>query len=209
MAKILKKKAKKTVRKPRKAHSKPVSGRNRKKRTKPPTEFSEQEKNIILHRKIHAVMKENPQLECNLKGEDDEGRFGYVEAATVFRMYNKAFSEHSLDPLVTDLELTLGDHCVLARIELTITDITTGYSVKIYGGGLGMNGQWAANTAQTLAMKEALLLSFLCSWPQPEEFREEVQRVSHNTFGPANSPQQLRDAVKEVMDKYSKGRKTK
>lgn len=194
-----KKEAKKKVKKKKKVKRKKPT---RKPKAIPPTEFTEQEKSIILHNKIHAVMKENPEILCTFVGEDEDRKFGICEAAAVFRMYNRALSKHSITSIVSDLELTLGSHCVLARIQLKLTDITTGYSEYIYGGGLGMNGQWAANTAQTLAMKEALLLSFVCSWPQPEKYREEVQRVASRTFGPAQSPQQISEAIKEFFGEY-------
>jgi len=194
-----KKEAKKKTKKKAKAESP-------KKRPKsvPPTKLSEQEKAIILHRKIHAVMKENPEIKCTLVGEDQDRKFGICEAAEVFRRYNEAMAKHNLTFIPMAVNPTLGNGCVLVRATYRITDITTGYFETVQGCGLGMNGQWAANTAQTIALKQALLNSFTCSWPQPEEYRDEVQRVASRTFGAAQSPQQLRDAIDEVMAKYSK-----
>lgn len=170
----------------------------------PPIELSEQEKSIHLHRKISAVMKENPKIDCTLVGEDEDRKFGICEAAEVFRMYNQAMAKHDLTFIPMAVMPTLGNGCVLVRVTYRITDITTGYFETVQGCGFGMNGQWSANTAQTLALKQALLNTFTCSWPQPEDYRQEVQRVSRNVFGPAQSPQQLRDAIDEVMAKYSK-----
>lgn len=191
-----KKKQTKKKAKPRKKVSK------RKPKSVPPTELSDQEKSIHLHQKIHTIMKENPQLECDLKGEDDEGRFGYVEAATVFRMYGKAMAKHNLTFIPIEIKPLLGSGCVLIKASYQITDITTGWSEVVQSCGLGINGQWACNTAMTLAYKQALLNTFTCSWPQPEEYREEVQRVSRNAFGPANSPQQISEVIKEFMGNY-------
>lgn len=214
-----KKKAKTPVRRGKTTPSKPVSERKGKKATKvpqkrakpksiPPTELSEQEKSIILHRKIHAVMAENPEIKCTLVGEDEDRKFGICEAAGVFKMYNQAIAKHNLTFIPMAVNPTLGNGCVLVRVTYRITDITTGYFETVQGCGFGMNGQWSANTAQTLALKQALLNTFTCSWPQPEDYRDEVQRVARKTFGPAQSPQQISEAIKEFFGNYQKGKKT-
>jgi len=203
----MKKKAKKKVK--RKKAKKKVEKKSKPK-SKHPSEFSEQEKSILLHQKIQAVMKENPVIECTLIGQDDlEGRkFGICEAATVFIMYNKAMAKHGLTFIPMAVMPTLGNGCVLIRATYRITDITTGYFETVQGCGFGMNGQWSANTAQTLALKQALLNTFTCSWPQPPEFREEVQQVSNRVFGPAQSPQQISEAIKEFFGNFPmKGKK--
>ena len=119
-----------------------------------------------LHRKINTVLAENPILECDLTGEDDEGRkFGYLEAAKVFRTYNQAFKKHHLNIFPIKITPTLGNNCVLVHGVYQLTDSETGYSVQVEGCGLGCNGAWAANSASTLALKQALLNTFLCSYP--------------------------------------------
>ena len=205
-----KKKVKTPVRRGKITPSKAVSGRKVKKATKPckkpksipPSEFTEQEKSIILHRKIHAVMAENPEIKCTLVGEDEDRKFGICEAAGVFKMYNQAMAKHNLTFIPMAVNPTLGNGCVLVRATYRITDITTGYFETVQGVGLGTNGQWAANTGQTLALKQALLNTFTCSWPQPEDFREEVQRVSTRMFGPAQSPQQISEVIKDFFADY-------
>ena len=179
-------------------------------RTVKPTSLSEQEKQILLHTKIHQVMVENPELLCGLAGEDTFGRkFGICEAALVFRTYNAALGKHNLTIILTDTKTVLGHNCVLVDCKFKLTDITTGYSEILAGSGLGMNGQWSVNTAQTLAFKEALLLSFVCSWPQPEEYRDEVQREARQTFGPAQSPEEIQKAIGDYFEKYNvKGAKS-
>lgn len=201
-----KKRAKPKVDKPRK-RAKPEG--KRKPKSVHPTELSVQEKSIILHKKISAVMKENPEIKCTLVGEDEDRKFGICEAAGVFRMYNQAMAKHNLTFIPMAVNPTLGNGCVLVRATYRITDITTGYFETVQSCGFGMNGQWSANTAQTLALKQALLNTFICSWPQPEEYREEVQRVAARTFGPAQSPQQLNEAIKEFFGNYSMKGKTK
>lgn len=201
MAKKTKKKAKKKAKK---------TTKKRQPKTKHPSEFTEQEKSILLHQKIHDVMKENPVIECTLKGHDDyEDRdFGICEAAAVFRMYNEAMSKHHLTFIPIGITPTLGNGCVLVKVTYQITDITTGWSEVIQCCGFGMNGQWSANTAQTLALKQALLNTFTCSWPQPEAFRDEIQKVASRSFGPAHSPEQISEAIKEFFATYqSKGKK--
>jgi len=177
--------------------------------SKHPTKFSEQEKSIILHQKIHAVMKENPKIDCTLVGEDEDRKFGICEAAEVFKMYNKAMAKHDLTFIPMAVNPILGNGCVLVRCTYRITDITTGYFETVQSCGFGMNGQWSANTAQTLALKQALLNTFTCSWPQPEEYRQEIQHVAARVFGPAQSPQQISEAIKEFFGSYQMKGKTK
>jgi len=194
----------------KKVAKKPAKKTRGKSKSLHPSELTEQEKSIILHQKIHAVMKENPEILCTLKGHDDyEDRdFGMCEAAGVFRMYNEAMSKHNLSFIPMAVEPTLGNGCVLVRATYRITDITTGYFETVQSCGFGMNGQWSANTAQTLALKQALLNTFTCSWPEPEQFRDQVQRVAARTFGPAQSPQQISEAIKEFFGSYQiKGKK--
>lgn len=202
-----KKKAKKKTTKRAKPRAKPKS--KQKPKSVLPTELSDQEKSIILHRKISAVMKENPKIECTLVGQDEDRKFGICEASTVFRMYNEAMAKHNLTFIPIEVKPLLGNGCVLVKCSYQITDITTGWSEVVQSCGFGMNGQWSANTAMTLAYKQALLNTFTCSWPQPEEYREEVQRVASRTFGVAQSPQQISEAIKEFFGSYQVKGKTK
>ena len=202
-----KKEAKKKGKK--KKAKKKTAKKQRKPKVVPPSELSDQVKSIILHQKISAVMKENPKIECTLVGEDEDRKFGICEASTVFRMYNEAMAKHSLTFMPIEIVPTLGNGCVLVKCSYRITDITTGWSEVVQSCGFGMNGQWSANTAMTLAYKQALLNTFTCSWPQPEEYRDAVQRVAQRTFGPAQSPQQISEAIKEFFGNYQKKGQTK
>ncbi len=160
---------------------------------------------MMLLEKIWLIAQENPQIECNLQGEDDEGRFGYVEAAAVFRMYGVAFKEHKVHFYQVSKTTTVCQNCVLVEVEFEIADIETGYiwPKRIPGSGLGMNWQWSANTCQTLARKQALLDFFNCAYPQPEEFSKEVRRVTQNKFGAAETPMEIGAALDEVLEKYA------
>lgn len=167
---------------------------------------------MMLLEKIWLIAVENPVIECNLFGEDDEGRYGYVEAAAVFRMYGESFKNHKVHFYQVDKKTTVCQNCVLVEAEFEIADIETGYiwPKRIPGSGLGMNWQWSANTCQTLARKQALLDFFNCAYPQPEEFSKEVRRVTQNKFGAANSPEAIGDTVKEFFEQYpvpQKGKK--
>jgi len=182
--------------------TKKTKKKTKKGKSKPPKEFTEQEKIIILHQKIHAVMRENPSIECTLVGEDEDRKFGICEAAEVFRMYSRAMVKHNLTFLPVQKKTTLGNGCVLVETTFQITDITTGYHIFVPGSGLGMNFQWSANSASTLAKKQAMLETFNCSWPQQKEYRAEVQRTATRAFGPAQSPQQISEAIKDHFGKY-------
>lgn len=206
-----KKTTKKSVSKKRTSNKKVVKKRTKKKtdrqRKKEPKKEPLDPKSL-LYQKINLILAENPTLECELEGEDDEGRkYGYLEAARVFRTYNQAFKKHHLTIAPVNITPTLGNNCVLVNAVYQLTDSETGYSINIAGCGLGCNGQWAANSGQTLALKQALLATFLCSWPQPESFRDEVNRDAVKTFGPANSPVQIKEAMTEFFEQFPLGKK--
>ena len=160
---------------------------------------------MMLLNKIWLIAAENPQIECLLLGEDDEGRFGYVEAAAVFRMYGESFKKHKVHFYSVKKTTTVCQNCVLVEAEYELADIETGYiwPRRIPGSGLGMNQQWSANTCQTLARKQALLDFFNCAYPQPEEYAKEVRRVTQNKFGAAETPMEIGAALDEVLEKYA------
>jgi len=202
--KVVKKKTKKKV----KAKKKAVRKKNP--LQKAPQFYTEETKKMLLHKKILAVQKAYPQIQCDAQGEDlDREAFGFVEASTVNAQYNEAMSKEGLTFVPIHKETTLGKNCVLVETTFLLSDSKTGYGIEIAGVGLGMNGQWAANSAQTLAKKQALLEAFQCSWPQPEDYRETVRKVSQREFGPADSPQQLNDALDEVLNRALKAKETK
>lgn len=77
-----------------------------------------------------------------------------------------------------------------------ITDIDTGYSVISWGVGIGINGDWAANTAQTRAMKQFLLGSFETNWKDPTK--------SNYVPLPLISPAEAVEAMKQYFDQSQK-----
>ena len=159
---------------------------------------------MMLLEKIWLIAVENPTIECKLVGEDDEGRFGYTEAAAVFRMYSDAFKKHKVHFYQIFEETIVCNNCVKSHVIFEIVDIETGYiwPKKAPGSGLGTNGQYSANTAQTLAKKQAMLMFFNCSWPQPEPFTKEVRRVSRNKISAATSPTNIGESIKEFFEQY-------
>jgi hypothetical protein len=67
---------------------------------------------------------------------------------------------------------------------------------------MGMNGQWAANTAQTNAKKQAMLETFNCSWPQPEDVREMATKAAKKAFNKVSQPESIGDAIQEYFDDF-------
>ena len=89
-------------------------------------------------------------------------------------MYFAAFDEVGLQVrpyasshMMPQLTIGAGFCGILGCFE--IVDTETGYSVIGWGAGLGRNGFWAANTAQTLAMKQFLISSFGANWKDPKD----------------------------------------
>lgn len=160
---------------------------------------------MMLLEKIWLIAVENPVIECGLKGEDDEGRYGICEAAAVFRMYNEAFEKHKVHFFQVSKVTEVGKNYAKCDTIFRIADVETGYvwPFPIPGSGMGMNYQYSLNTAQTLAKKQAMLEFFNNSWPQPEEFRDEVRRVTQNKFGAAETPMEIGAALDEVLEKYA------
>ena len=153
---------------------------------------------VLFHQKIHQIMMEHPEFECGMRGQSNDDEFGYVEADKVFRAYGDSMRNAGLTCIPVEENATLGRTAYMLTVKFQITDIETGYSEYIVGSGLGVNGEWSANTAATLALKQALLQTFMASWPQPEDIRSQVKRTAENVFGPASSIEDVR----QLMDEY-------
>jgi|TARA_R100000501_G_C2620416_1_gene113673 hypothetical protein len=124
-------------------------------------------------RKCFHVMHLVPEIDCT--GIDDEREYAYTEAHHVYRRYREAFAEVGLTimPVLDDKTqlLHLGRGMFQATVVYEVTDIDTGYSERGIGVGLGINGVWAANSAQTRAMKQFLIQTFLASWQPPPDLK--------------------------------------
>jgi len=165
-----------------------------------------------LHNKIRAVSSV-PHVQQVLASEpygDDPNKPDYysVPSAEVFYIVGEALLRYGLTvvPVRGQTQAIPGfSHLVvLAEIYYQITDVETGYSEEVYGSALGDNQAWAANSAQTLARKQALQSTFNISYPQPEGEREmqmrEIKAQAAMIFADKNPEQ-----VKQDLDKFFAG----
>ncbi|MEE9354752.1 MAG: hypothetical protein V3U75_04105 [Methylococcaceae bacterium] len=160
---------------------------------------------IGLQAKILKIMKLVPTIECTGQeqteartGEDPETYY-YTEAAEVFRQYSEAMVEVGLTFVPITIVTVLDDRAYRATVTYRLTDVETGQFQDVVAVGLGCNGVWALNSAQTVARKQALLNMFGASYPQPKT-AQQVARKAVKMFQPFDVLSSG-EAVKE-MDKY-------
>lgn len=163
--------------------------------------MSEAQMKKNLHRKILEVMSRHTEIKCSGRGLDRDGNeYAYTEAAEVFTAYGQAMRELGLTIIPIEKNAVLGKTAYMIYVKYRLTDVDTGYSEIIAGTGLGTNGQWAANTAQTLALKQALLETFNASWPQPPEYKEIVKTEAQDVFGPAQTTEEVMEAMRKYFE---------
>ena len=137
-------------------------------------------KRVKLYQKMNDIAKLVPKIEC--KGAETDGDneeiYYYTEAAEVFLQYSKAFMQIGLTFLPVKIQVVMDGRFYRADIQYEITDVDTGYSIFVVGSGLGGNGAWSVNSAQTVARKQALLNTFGCSYNQPETAKKAVKRLT-------------------------------
>ena len=135
-----------------------------------------------LYQKIHKVSALIPVIECTRKEQDGEGAeaeiYYYTEAAVVFELYSHAFRVVGLTFTPVGIKTYMDGGFYRADMKYRVTDIETGYSIDVVGSGLGGNGGWSLNTAQTVARKQMLLNTFGAAYKQPESMKDVVKRLS-------------------------------
>ena len=163
-----KKKVKRPVRKPRKAVSKPISGRKPKKATPDPY------KKLLA--KIDRIKERVPYIEPTGECKDEttgEVLFRYTEAQHVFNIYRAECDLERLhyrpyvDANIQPKAIAIGNMPMLIAI-FCIEDLETGARIIGWGSGMGRNLDWSGNTAGTRALKQFLLTTFEANWEDPE-----------------------------------------
>lgn len=147
------------------------SKKRAKKKTKKKAEF----KLHGLHEKKLAIMAEIPVMPCTVISSDRAGSmFAHTKASQVFATYSEACRKHRLVIHMIDIRmemLDVGQHkASRATCKFMIRDMDSQECDYFWGSGLGDNYVWSDSSAQTVAFKQALLMYFFTSWPQPEEF---------------------------------------
>lgn len=157
---------------------------------------------IGLQAKILEVMKMVPLIECTGQEQGEEDVYYYTEAAEVFRIYSKAMVEVGLTFVPISIDTVLDARAYRATIIYRLTDAETGQYQDVVAVGLGCNGVWALNSAQTVARKQALLNMFGASYPQPVTAAQ-VVRKAVKMFRPVEtlSPSEAEEELKSYFDK--------
>ena len=132
---------------------------------------------IGLQDKILEVMKEVPIIECTGQEQGEDDVYYYTEAAEVFRIYSEAMVKVGLTFVPISIDTVLDARAYRATIIYRLTDAETGQYQDVVAVGLGCNGVWALNSAQTVARKQALLNMFGASYPQPETPKQVVRKA--------------------------------
>lgn len=146
-------------------------------------------KAVVVQRGLHAkklkIMAAVPVMPCSAIDKDIHGlRYAYTQATQVYQRYTRLCREKGLttrriEGMTTDAHY--GDSCQdsdgktkfvkrpCVRFEgvWEIRDKDTGETETFGGSGDGDNLIWSANSAQTIAKKQALLDYFETAWPQP------------------------------------------
>ena len=225
-----KKKAKKAVRKPRKAPRKVASGRKTPKQRKP--RIDPRLRGLTI--KKLEILAAVPIMPCSVLGRDWQGnRFAHTRAEEVYKVYREECTKRGLTirrtkSLTTDCEISQKDSedrfymvsGVRFEGEWEIKDRSTGQCETFGGSGDGLNDVWSAISAQTIAKKQALLDYFETAWPQPTDHlrviqeslaavpdKEKVEAYKQILGAEAWSIMTATGAVKRMADYYSGDKK--
>lgn len=160
-----------------------------------------------LHHKIQAVMATVPIIECTgeEKIEDENGKqidtYNYTEAPEVFRIYTEQMVRVGLTFTPVHIESRLDSRAYQVIVTYRLTDVDTGFYIDIVGAGLGCNGVWSINSAQTVARKQALLNAFGASYPQPETAKKKVRKAV-KMFDPLEKMDFSPEGVRKQMEQF-------
>ncbi|KKN77620.1 hypothetical protein LCGC14_0358950 [marine sediment metagenome] len=155
---------------------------------------------IELEKKRLRVLKLIPYIEETGESTQDEGgeTYKFTEASQVRKLYFEAFQTVGLTvspvaapDMMPQVSINQGLCAVAGAYQ--ITDTKTGFSVIGWGVGTGRNSFWAANTAQTLAMKQFLLASFMANWRETQDEQFHVGEKTIHDMTPDEVIQAMRD----------------
>lgn len=178
-----KKKAKKKVAK-RKIVKKKVKKRIRQKPIHPPC--------CHLHKKKLEILRAVPIMPCSTISDDIHGlKFAHTQAEKVYQVYRRECESRGLVTRRIEGTTSNGKRpkfvqkesvweiievpCVRFEGVWEICDKDSGESETFGGSGDGDNNIWSANSAQTIAKKQALLDYFETAWPQPTSWLRVVR----------------------------------
>ncbi len=145
-----------------------------------------------LHRKKLTIMAEVPVVPCSAIAKNKQGEmYPHTQADKIFRIYQEKAIEHKLVFRMIECDTFPGKYsttwygdekfnvtetpCTIANCTFEITDTESGQKETFKGSGMGDNGVWSAQSAQTVAFKQGLIMYFLHAWPQSENFSKIIR----------------------------------
>lgn len=165
-----------------------------------------------LHAKKLLIMADAPIIPCSAITKDRYGlMYAHTQAEKIYQLYAEKCREHKLVIRMVDCKIETTKYpdifrekwesveCVLATCKFEICDTESSETEAFMGAGLGDNAVWSANSAQTVAMKQALIQYFFTAWPQPTDYCA----VIRNELAGFDK-QQYMDAVKNILPKPPK-----
>lgn len=154
--------------------------KNQTKKNKPKARRDPLPRCIGLHNKILKVMELLPEIPCTGEEYDDTQQdiYYYTEAAAVFKLYTAKMVEVGLTFVPISMKTEVDRRFYKAEIIYRLTDPETGQYQDVVAVGLGCNGVWALNSAQTVARKQALLNTFGASYPQPDKAKPNIRKIA-------------------------------
>lgn len=146
-----------------------------------------------LHTKKLQIMEAVPVMPCSAISKDRQGlAFAHTRATEVYNRYREECGQRKLVirrvkgkllenfKYVMDVKTEQGWEirevpCACFVGVWEITDVDSGEKETFGGGGYGDNDVWSANSAQTVAKKQALLDYFEVAWPQPTNLKKIIK----------------------------------
>ncbi len=172
---------------------------------------------VRLEKKRMQVLAMIPEVVPLGVEKDESGEvIPYTVAEDVREVYYAAFRQVglSVQPVAGPgmmPQIILGGRLFAVAGCYEITDIDTGYSVICWGAGLGANGDWAGNTAQTRAMKQFMLASFMANWKDPTRpsFEEQIEKFGGQAEVILSHLKKKKSTSDEIMDRLMPAKKAK
>jgi len=164
-----------------------------------------------LHIKKLQIMEAIPMMPCSAISKDRQGlAFAHTRATEVYNRYREECGKRKLvirriEGTMTNKRYVFDIHreegwdtkeviCACFEGVWEITDVKSGEKETFGGSGYGDNDIWSANSAQTIAKKQALLDYFEVAWPQPTNLTKIIKQELADI-----SQEELHQVLQEII----------
>ena len=167
--------------------------------------------NYHLHAKKLEILRVVPIMPCSAISDDIHGlKFAHTQAEKVYQVYRRECESRNLVTRRIEGTTSNGTRpkfvqkesvweiievpCVRFEGVWEICDKDSGEKETFGGSGDGDNNIWSANSAQTIAKKQALLDYFETAWPQPTSWLRVVRESLEEL-----PPEEMVKAIKGII----------